>query len=166
MRHFGKLMTDLATAFVLLFAFQAQAKSKTGQPAPPFEVKLFDGTKTTLESYRGKVVVINYWATWCGPCKAEIPMMSRYHQLAKTRGFEIIGVVTKDSVSPKQLTKLSVALSYPLASDLKGKYGQIDDAVPTNYVIDRKGVLRYAKAGSFDPQEFVDLINPLLAEKP
>ncbi len=159
-------LSKLAIVIVSLSAVQAQAKPKTGQPAPAFEVKLFDGTKTTLDTYRGKVVVINYWATWCGPCKAEIPMMSRYHQLAKARGFEIIGVVTKDSVSPKQLSKLAAALSYPLASDLKGKYGLVDDAVPTNYVIDRKGVLRYAKAGSFELKEFLDLINPLLDERP
>jgi cytochrome c biogenesis protein CcmG, thiol:disulfide interchange protein DsbE len=156
----------LAATLVSLLATVVQARPKTGQPAPAFEIKLFDSTKVTLEDYRGKVVVINYWATWCGPCKAEIPMMSRYHQLAKARGFEIIGVVTKDSVSPKQLTKLSSVLSYPLASDLKGKYGLIDDAVPTNYVIDRKGVLRYAKAGSFETKEFIDLINPLLNESP
>jgi cytochrome c biogenesis protein CcmG, thiol:disulfide interchange protein DsbE len=155
-----------AAAIAILAPGAAVAKPKTGEPAPTFEVKLFDGTKTTLETYRGKVLVINYWATWCGPCKAEIPMMSRVHELAKSRGFEIVGVVTKDSVSAKQLTKLSAVLSYPLASDLKGKYGLVDGAVPTNYVIDRKGVLRYAKAGSFESKEFLELINPLLAEKP
>jgi cytochrome c biogenesis protein CcmG, thiol:disulfide interchange protein DsbE len=142
------------------------AKPKTGIAAAPFTAKLFDGSQTTLETYRGKVLVINYWATWCGPCKAEIPMMDNFNRIAKKNGFEIIGVVTKDSVPAKRLKELASVLSYPLASDLKGKYGIIDGAVPSNYVIDRKGVLRYAKAGSFTAKEFVDLINPLLLEKP
>ncbi len=145
-------------------AIDARAnKSMVGQPAPPFVLKMFDKSERKLADYAGKVLVINYWATWCGPCKAEMPMMSGYHRKNRWRGFEIVGVITKDSVAPSKLTKLAAALSYPLATDLKGKYG-ILGAVPTNYVIDKKGIVRFADVGSFEDAEFTALIEPLLRE--
>jgi cytochrome c biogenesis protein CcmG, thiol:disulfide interchange protein DsbE len=135
-----------------------------GLKAPAFSVQLFDGTKKTLADYQGKVLVLNYWATWCVPCKAEMPMMSSFHKRNKTRGFEIIGIVTRDSVSPNMLKRVEAALSYPLAKNLKGKYGVIGNAVPTSYVLDRKGIVRYAQAGRFEAEEFKKIIDPLLDE--
>lgn len=116
-----------------------------------------------LAEVRGKVVVINHWATWCGPCKAEMPMMSAMHARYKHYGFEIFGVTTQDSVQPSALKKVAAVLSYPLARGIKGDY-PILSGVPTTYVSDRAGMLRAAKAGSFEAQEFIDLIVPLLKE--
>jgi cytochrome c biogenesis protein CcmG, thiol:disulfide interchange protein DsbE len=141
------------------------APPKVGALAPAYTVKLFDKRKISNADMAGKVVVINLWATWCGPCKEEMPMMDAYHRRHKNQGFEIFGVVTQDSLPLFQLKKLAAALSYPLASDIKGNY-DILSGVPTSYVIDRKGVIRYAKAGSFETAEFRQLIDPLLAETP
>ncbi len=91
-------------------------------------------------------------------------MLSRFHKKNKARGFEIIGIVTRDPVLPYQLKRVSAALSYPLALDLKGKYGILRNAVPTNYIIDRKGIIRYAKAQTFDEDDFKKLVEPLLDE--
>lgn len=157
---------SFALATIGLFVAAPALPAETGQAAPDFTIKMFDGSKTRLDDYRGKVLVINYWATWCGPCKAEMPMMSRFHQRNKAKGFEIIGVVTRDSVPKYKLKKVEELLSYPLASSLKGKYGTIDGAVPTTYIIDRKGQVRHAKAGAFSETEFNRLILPLLAEQP
>ena len=150
-----------------LFAALALGSTAIGAPgederAPEFTIKLFDGSKVKLEDYRGKVLVINYWATWCAPCKAEMPMMSRFHEQNKDRGFEIIGVVTRDSVPKHKLRKVESLLSYPLASSLRGDYGTIDNSVPTTYVIDRKGVIRAVHAGSFSASEFRKIVEPLL----
>lgn len=142
------------------------SKPKVDIAAPDFTVTLFDKTKVNLAEMRGKVVVINYWATWCGPCKAEMPMMDLYHRRNKARGFQIFGVVTRDSLAPSKLKQLASLLSYPLALGLKGKYGLVGEAVPTSYIIDRRGVIRYAKAGSFDEDSFKALIDPLLNEAP
>ena len=144
----------------------ALASPKTGDVAPPYQIKLFDKTIVTSVDMAGKVVVINYWATWCGPSKAEMPMMDLYHRRHKKLGFQIFGVVTKDSIPLSRMKKLTEVLSYPLASDLKGKYGVVKESVPTSYIIDRKGIVRYAKAGSFSETEFAALINPLLNETP
>lgn len=140
--------------------------AKVGEAAPAFSLTTYDKKKVSLEDLRGKVVVINHWATWCGPCKAEMPMMSGFHQKFKDRGFEIYGVTTEDSVPQYMLKHLSEVLSYPLVRRFSGSGYPILQAVPTSYVIDRKGVVRYAKAGSFQLREFAELIVPLLDEKP
>jgi cytochrome c biogenesis protein CcmG, thiol:disulfide interchange protein DsbE len=156
-----------AAVFIIAnISFAALASPKVGEIAPPYQIKIFDKSVVTAAQMAGKVVVINYWATWCGPCKAEMPMMDRFHRRNKKLGFEIFGVVTKDSIPIQRMKKLAEALSYPLASDLKGKYGVIKESVPTSYIIDRKGIVRYAKPGSFDDEEFATLIDPLLKEAP
>jgi peroxiredoxin len=152
-----------AAALSLSAAAVAGKPAKVGEAAPPFTLTTYDKRKLTLADLKGKVVVINHWATWCGPCKAEMPMMSGFHSKYKSRGFEIFGVTTEDSVPMFQLKRLSEVLSYPLVRSFSGNY-PILTGVPTSYVIDRRGVVRYAKADSFSAQEFVDLIMPLLNE--
>lgn len=142
----------------------AGPKAKVGQPAPPTTITTFDKRQVKLTDLRGKVVIINHWATWCAPCKAEMPMMSAFHQRYKDRGFEIFGVTTEDSVPAFMLKKVADVLSYPLARKLSGNGYPILSGVPTSYIIDRKGIVRYAKAGSFEGKEFYRLVLPLLQE--
>lgn len=155
-----------AGALFLSAALAAGAPAATvGKPAPKFTLTTFDREKVKLEDIRGKVVVLNYWATWCAPCKAEMPMMNAFHRENKDRGFEIYAVTTEDSVPKHQLKKLKSLLSFPLADSLRSDgYGMIRGAVPTSYIIDRNGIVRHAKAGAFQRAEFEALILPLLAE--
>lgn len=160
------MIIGIAAVMIANAPYALAAPPKVGEAAPAYQIKLFDKTVVTAADMAGKVVVINYWATWCGPCKAEMPMMDLYHRRNKQAGFQIFGVVTKDSIPIYRMKKLAEALSYPLASELKGKYGVIKESVPTSYIIDRKGIVRYAKPGSFDEAEFTALIAPLLKEAP
>jgi thiol-disulfide isomerase/thioredoxin len=145
--------------------YLAAAAARVGHLAPETVITLLDKGKIKLSELRGKVVVINHWATWCGPCKAEMPMMSAFHRRYKDAGFEIFGVTTEDSVEAYKLKRVSELLSYPPARRLSGDgYPLIDGGVPTSYVIDRAGIVRFAKSGAFDAQEFIDDIIPLLRE--
>jgi cytochrome c biogenesis protein CcmG/thiol:disulfide interchange protein DsbE len=162
-RHAAALAA-LVTALAAVAPAAAASAAKVGRPAPPTTITLFDKTKVRLADLRGKVVVINHWATWCGPCKAEMPMMSAFHARFKNAGFEIYGVTTEDSLPAFMLRKLSGQLSYPLSRGLSGDSYPTLDGLPTSYVIDRSGIVRYAKAGAFTSREFSDLLLPLLRE--
>lgn len=160
----ARLFLAPLTALLLLGAAPAKKTPTPGFAAPAFTLTTFDKRKVTLAEMKGKVVVINYWATWCAPCKAEMPMMHRYFKANQARGLEMFGVTTEDSVSKTQLKTVSALLSYPLSNRMTGNYGAIDNAVPSTYIIDRKGVVRHAKKGAYTEREFKAALDPLLAE--
>ena len=134
-----------------------------GKPAPDFKAAMLDGRKISLADYRGQVLVINFWATWCGPCKRELPLLDAYYKAQRSYGLEVIAVTTEDSLPLTQLQPLAKALAIPLVRYMHGGYGALE-GVPTNFVIDRAGVVRYAKAGAFDLGELNTLLVPLLQE--
>jgi peroxiredoxin len=135
-----------------------------GQPAPDFELTTFDGRKLTMADFKQQVLIINFWATWCGPCKRELPLLDAYYRSAKAYGLRVIAVTTEDSVPVNQLKPLAAALEVPLAKRFKGgPYGRVK-AVPTNYVIDRNGILRYAQAGALTLDGMNQVLLPLLNE--
>lgn len=148
---------------------QAASKSREradmlGAPAPPFEVTTFDAQILTQAQLAGQVVVLNYWATWCAPCRAEMLVMDTYVRRHPRSGLSIFAIATEDSAPVFKLKPLAEALAFPLARRLKGRgYGLIAGAVPTSYVIDRDGLIRHARAGAFDTAGFDSLITPLLA---
>jgi len=153
----------LAAAPLLL---AASGPAKVGELAPGFSFTTLDKRKVRLEDLKGKVVVINLWATWCGPCKAEMPMMHAYYQKHHAQGLEMFGVTSEGIEVRSWLKKLSGVLSYPLANQVLPRYRPIGGAVPSTFIIDRKGVLRVARAGAFSETAFRKTVDPLLAEAP
>jgi peroxiredoxin len=141
-------------------------KVVVGQPAPEFTLKTFAREEISLSSMRGQVVVLNLWATWCVPCRREMPMMDSYFRRNRSRGLRIFAVATEDSVPPFRLKAVSDALAFPLVLRLRGAQYQPLDGVPTNYIIDRRGIVRYAASGAFDHAEFDAILKPLLDEAP
>lgn len=172
-RYGGKRMTlkvMVGAAACLIAAMcgagPAHARAITvGQPAPDFKMRLADGSKVTLADLKGQVVILNLWATWCGPCKTEMPGLDLIQLNGGKLGLRVFGVLVMDATPIYNLRKLGKVLHYPLVSYLSGGYEPIGNAVPTNYIIDRNGIVRYAKATALEPRDFAEILGPLLQEK-
>jgi cytochrome c biogenesis protein CcmG, thiol:disulfide interchange protein DsbE len=139
------------------------AQPTVGKPAPGFIATLFSGGKVSLNDYRGQVLIVNVWATWCGPCRRELPLLEAFYRHTQEHGLRIIAVTSEGSVPDRELKPLAAALSFPLAHEVRGPYGDLG-AVPTSYVIDRAGVVRYAEAAAFDLDRLNEVLVPLLNE--
>jgi thiol-disulfide isomerase/thioredoxin len=136
-----------------------------GQPAPDFRLRLSDGSKVSLADLKGQVIVLNLWATWCGPCKREMPGLDLMQINGAKYGLHVFGVLVLDETSLSSLKPLVKVLHYPLSTYIGGGYVPIRNQIPTNYIIDRKGILRYAKAAALDKEDFANLLVPLLNER-
>ncbi|QIK95790.1 TlpA family protein disulfide reductase [Sphingomonas sp. HDW15A] len=156
----------LAGAIALALALPSKvsaASVKIGKPAPDTTMHLVDGSSVKLSELRGQVVVLNYWATWCVPCRVELPMLDKYYRIQGKHGLKVYAVATEDSLPTSKLKPLFNALAIAPVRKIGGSYKNFD-AVPTNIVIDRAGVVRYAKSGAFDLQDMNEIIVPLLKE--
>ena len=158
----------MATAILLTTADADATKAKIDQPAPAFRVTTLTKEKIDLASLRGKVVVVNRWATWCVPCREEFLLFDKYMPFRAKYGFTVIAIETGGAGGGSAMRKLAELVHFPVALDDQAHadaYPIIDNGVPTNYVIDRAGVVRYAKAGAFEIDELEKLVVPLLKEE-
>jgi thiol-disulfide isomerase/thioredoxin len=140
-----------------------------GKPAPPLEAKLIDGGNFNLADEAGHVVIINFWASWCAPCRQEMPAMETYYKQHKQDGLRIIAISMDDPKDETIVRNVMKQYSYPAAfqwdAQYKG-YGRIW-RMPMTFVVDRHGILR-RDGGKGTPQ--VDLpmlekiITPLLEQ--
>lgn len=163
MSRFSEFRKGVALGLAAIALVGAKSDPKVGEVAPPFELTLIDGSRVSSDQLRGQVVVLNFWATWCGPCKKELPLLDAYYEVQKAHGLKVFAIATEDSVPLYQLKKLFAIMHMPSARRIKGPY-QVMAGVPTNYVIDRAGRVRYAKANAFDLDELNSLLVPLLNE--
>jgi thiol-disulfide isomerase/thioredoxin len=158
----------LAVLTLCLWAAGAHADDQQlviNRPAPDFTARTFDGRDVTMADYKGQVLIINFWATWCGPCKKELPLLDGYYREAEKRGYglKVIAITTEDSLPISDLRPLAKQVSFDMARHFHGPY-HVLKGVPTNYIIDRNGVLRYAKADAFDIDTLNEVLIPLLQQ--
>jgi cytochrome c biogenesis protein CcmG/thiol:disulfide interchange protein DsbE len=131
-----------------------------GKPAPDFTLEDLNGKKVSLSSYKGKAVMINFWATWCGPCKIETPWLVELRNQYASQGFEILGVSTDDidrgdkakfSEEKQEIARFvqRMKMPYPVLIEgdtLSHPYGGLD-AMPTSFFVNRDGVVIAAQMG-------------------
>ncbi|XJZ28906.1 peroxiredoxin family protein [Bacillota bacterium Lsc_1132] len=127
----------------------ANAKTgiEKGNLAPDFRLETADGKTAKLSDYRGKKVILNFWATWCPPCKAEMPHMEQFYKENHTKGIVVLAVnLTTSETDPRNVNKFiaDYGLTFPVLLDKKGEVGNLYQAftIPTSYIIDTKGVIR------------------------
>jgi cytochrome c biogenesis protein CcmG/thiol:disulfide interchange protein DsbE len=157
----------LFLALLLLGAAVTPALARdpqVGEPAPDFQLTLVDGTHVRLSELRGQVVVLNFWATWCVPCRAELPLLDGYYRVVQSHGIRVFAATTEDSVPLFRLQRVFAAMRIGAVRNLRGPYQPIGGAVPTNFVIDRAGRIRYAAAGAFNLDALNRILVPLLNE--
>jgi thiol-disulfide isomerase/thioredoxin len=159
-----RALLALAAAGAASRAAPASAAPRVGERAPEFELTLIDNSKVRLSELRGLVVLLNFWATWCGPCRTELPMLDRYYRIRRENGLRVFAVATEGSLPVFQLRPLFAAMAIPSARRIRGPYETLD-AMPTNYVIDRAGMIRYAAAGAFNLARLDALMVQLLNER-
>jgi len=140
------------------------AKFKVGEPAPDFTIRTLDGQKIKLADLRGQVVVLNFWATWCGPCKRELPLLDAAYRTWEKNGLRVFAVTTESSLQPAQIRPVIKLLALTAVRSISRPYEPIEGAIPTNFIIDRNGTLRYAKAAAFDIDDLNKEVGTLLGE--
>jgi len=135
------------------------------KPAPDFTLKDANGKVVHLSDYRGKVVLLDFWATWCGPCKIEIPWFEEMERQNKDRGFEVIGIAMDDEgweVVKPFIADLNVNYRIVIGNDKTAEiYGGVD-ALPTTFLIDREGKIAAVHVGLASKRDFQDGIEELL----
>jgi thiol-disulfide isomerase/thioredoxin len=152
----GELVVDAATGA------EQYESPLTGKAAPAFELEDLNGNKVSLASYKGKAVLVNFWATWCAPCKIETPWLIELRNQYAAQGFEILGISTesdgvgKDDPAAWNKDKAEIAKSaermhiqYPVLIDgdsISQQYGGLDQ-LPTSFFVDRNGTVVAAQLG-------------------
>jgi len=137
------------------------------RPAPELSLENIEGRREALADYRDQVVLVNNWATWCPPCKAEMPTLAAYYNEHHDAGFTIVAIDAGESGAVVSQFARDYGLEFPVWLDPDGEalraFG--NGSLPNSYVIDRSGTIRYAWTGQISKAMLEEYVTPLLAEE-
>ena len=171
-RHAAKIPRTCLFAALLLLACPSPptGNGAVGHVAPRITGKSLSGDYVQLADYAGQVVLINLWATWCGPCRAELPALEQLHQTYKKRGFTVFGVSVDSERGESDVRAMvrNIKLSYPVILDPSGRSTAIYRApgYPTSVLVGRDGQVRWRRAGALtaNDAELIAAIEAALAQ--
>jgi thiol-disulfide isomerase/thioredoxin len=149
-----------------LFLFTAYAaQSVKRQKAPNFSLQSQNGKMIELSKLKGKVVLVNFWATWCPPCRAEIPDFIEVYKTYKSKGFEIVGIALDEDGWLKVTPYVEeVKINYPIvlgSAKVVQQYGGID-AIPMTFIVDKKGYIVDSQMGLLSKELLEQKLKSLL----
>jgi len=145
---------------------QGFSPAKMEEAAPDLELVDLEGREVSLEDYRGEVVLVNNWATWCPPCRAEMPILEAYYQVHKDEGFVLIGIEAGEPADEVVEFVENYGISFPVWLDPESKaiIGFRNMALPSSYVINPDGMIVYAWTGAVTLNSLEEYLTPLLKE--
>ncbi|MGH2568683.1 MAG: TlpA disulfide reductase family protein [Bacteroidota bacterium] len=158
----------LATLLIVVALSITGASAQTKQQAPNFSLKTSDGTTIELAKLKGKVVLVNFWATWCGPCRKEMPDFVEAYKQYKSKGLEIVGVsLDEDGWEVVDPFLKKYGINFPVVigdGKLAQAYGGIE-FIPTSFLVDREGFVVDKHIGMLQKELLDKKLQPLLQSK-
>jgi peroxiredoxin len=168
--HRRKLITSLAFITLACLPLQLQAAGlKVGDQAADFSLNSRTGETVSMSSLKGQVVLLNFWASWCGPCRQEFPLLDTIHKKYRKLGFTVVGLNVepdaKDAEAFLKQNPVSFPIVYDPNDDVSKRYGI--GGMPSVALIDRKGIVRWMHKSYVpgDENEYMNQVRILLAEK-
>jgi thiol-disulfide isomerase/thioredoxin len=156
------------TVLTILLLLSPVAVAAQGKKAPALALRDLQGRRVRVSDYRGKVVLLNFWATWCPPCRAEMPDLIKWQREYRSGGLQVIGITYPPTrrVEVRRFMR-RVKVNYPVALGAKETKTLFDtgETLPLSVVIDREGNVRGVIQGIVLPEEFEQKVKPLL-DKP
>lgn len=153
---------------VLVCILLSISKLHAEEPAPDFTLKSKENGNIRLSEQRGNIVMVNFWASWCGPCREELPKMEELYQEYQDMGFEILAVNVDDEESKADVLLNDIEVTFPVLYDTAGNVSQLYDvnAMPTTVIIDRDGNQRLLHLGyrAGDEKKYEKAIKLLMRE--
>jgi peroxiredoxin len=145
----SRLMRALAFALASCAAAAAMATVAPQAPAPDFTLRTADGRNLRLQEQRGQVVLLNFWASWCGPCKQEMPHLNRLYDKYRASGFVLLGVNIDDDARAASNSAVKLGLRFPVLLDADKAVSRLYDlgSMPATVLIDRDGRVRFLHRG-------------------
>lgn len=137
-----------------------------GDPAPAIDLATLDGEEVSLASLRGRPVLVNFWATWCLPCRDEFPLLAEAYRSHADDGLEILGIVHDDTADGSRAFAADMGATWPMLLDPDDEAwaAYLGVGMPTSFFIDREGVVRAASLGGFSEDGLTALLAKILPQ--
>jgi len=156
------------TIFILMLGNLNAQAAEVGQPAPQFNLpSLLKDQPTALKQYAGKVIYLDFWASWCAPCKTSFPLLNKLQQKYKDKGFEVVAINLDEDKANAETFLKEIPVDFTILRDSTGEWADkyVVESMPTSFIVDKQGVIQNIHHGfvSGDIDELDKKVSKLLA---